>query len=60
MVSFFGLGAMLLLQLCRPLSGAVTSSKSPASPQMAMRLQLCRPLSGAVTEAGWRLLVAGG
>ena len=39
------------LQLCRPLSGAV-SHIAAVTPDLETLLQLCRPLSGAVS---WRL-----
>ena len=39
-----------MLQLCRPLSGAVSRhQRQPAGPRL--RLQLCRPLSGAVRRS---------
>ena len=38
---------MTILQLCRPLSGAVSPDVQAVS-LIAVRLQLCRPLSGAV------------
>ena len=46
-----------LLQLCRPLSGAV-SQRPPTTSVPNTKLQLCRPLSGAVSPAGVR--TAGG